>query len=467
MDKAYDIVVIGGGPGGYVAAIRAAQLGLSVMVVEKEALGGVCLNWGCIPSKNLIQQAEEFHTLTAMEKLGVKVDRSGLDYSKVQENSRAAAKTLSNGVSGLLRKNGVRVIKGTGRLAGVGKVAVTGADGAVTKVDAKNVIIATGSRPIEAEGFEFDETRVLSSTGILAMSTLPKSMVILGGGAIGCEFAFIMNAFGVEVSLVEMAEHLLPTEDHECTDLLAKSFVARGINVLTSARAKSLAKGANTVTVVLETPQGGKIIETDRALAVFGRKPNTENIGLETVGVKADSRGFIVVGDYNQTSVKGVFAIGDVTAAPMLAHVASREGEHTVEFIAGHPPRTKNVNAEDVPSTIYCEPQVAGFGLREDEARAKGIAIKKSVFPYRGIGKAVAMGRAEGLVKLIADPQTGAILGGHVVGLNATEIIHEMLLAKSSELLAEDLTQMIHAHPTLAEGVMEAAKGIIGKPIHM
>lgn len=467
MDKAYDIVVIGGGPGGYVAAIRAAQLGLSVMVVEKEALGGVCLNWGCIPSKNLIQQAEEFHTLTAMEKLGVKVDRSGLDYSKVQENSRAAAKTLSNGVSGLLRKNGVRVIKGTGRLAGVGKVAVTGADGAVTKVDAKNVIIATGSRPIEAEGFEFDETRVLSSTGILAMSTLPKSMVILGGGAIGCEFAFIMNAFGVEVSLVEMAEHLLPTEDHECTDLLAKSFVARGINVLTSARAKSLAKGANTVTVVLETPQGGKIIETDRALAVFGRKPNTENIGLETVGVKADSRGFIVVGDYNQTSVKGVFAIGDVTAAPMLAHVASRGGEHAVEFIAGHPPRTKNVNAEDVPSTIYCEPQVAGFGLREDEARAKGIAIKKSVFPYRGIGKAVAMGRAEGLVKLIADPQTGAILGGHVVGLNATEIIHEMLLAKSSELLAEDLTQMIHAHPTLSEGVMEAAKGIIGKPIHM
>jgi len=467
MDKAYDIVVIGGGPGGYVAAIRAAQLGLSVMVVEKEALGGVCLNWGCIPSKNLIQQAEEFHTLTAMEKLGVKVDRSGLDYSKVQENSRAAAKTLSNGVSGLLRKNGVRVIKGTGRLAGVGKVAVTGADGAVTKVDAKNVIIATGSRPIEAEGFEFDETRVLSSTGILAMSTLPKSMVILGGGAIGCEFAFIMNAFGVEVSLVEMAEHLLPTEDHECTDLLAKSFVARGINVLTSARAKSLAKGANTVTVVLETPQGGKIIETDSALAVFGRKPNTENIGLETVGVKADSRGFIVVGDYNQTSVKGVFAIGDVTAAPMLAHVASRGGEHAVEFIAGHPPRTKNVNAEDVPSTIYCEPQVAGFGLREDEARAKGIAIKKSVFPYRGIGKAVAMGRAEGLVKLIADPQTGAILGGHVVGLNATEIIHEMLLAKSSELLAEDLTQMIHAHPTLSEGVMEAAKGIIGKPIHM
>ena len=185
------------------------------------------------------------------------------------------------------------------------------------------------------------------------------------------------------------------------------------------------------------------------------------------MGVKADSRGFIVVGDYNQTSVKGVFAIGDVTAAPMLAHVASRGGEHAVEFIAGHPPRTKNVNAEDVPSTIYCEPQVAGFGLREDEARAKGIAIKKSVFPYRGIGKAVAMGRAEGLVKLIADPQTGAILGGHVVGLNATEIIHEMLLAKSSELLAEDLTQMIHAHPTLSEGVMEAAKGIIGKPIHM
>lgn len=467
VDKAYDVAIIGGGPGGYVAAIRATQLGLTAMVVEKDELGGVCLNWGCIPSKNLIQQAEEFHTLAAMEKLGVKVDRSGLDYSKVQGNSRAAAKTLSGGIGGLLRKNGVQVIKGTGKLAGAGKVAVTGADGKATTVDAKNVIVATGSRPMEVKGFEFDEKLVLSSTGILAMTSLPKSMVILGGGAIGCEFGFVMNAFGVKVTLVEMAAHLLPTEDYECAAVLEKSFAAHGIDVFAKTRAKSLVKEASEVTVTLETPQGDKTIKADKALVVFGRKPNTENIGLETVGLKPDARGFIAVGDYNQTSVKGVFAIGDVTATPLLAHVASREGENAVEFIAGHPPYMKTVDAYDVPSAIYCEPQVAGFGLREDEAKAKGIAIKKSVFPYRGIGKAVAVGRVEGLVKLIADPRTGAILGGHVVGLNATEIVHEMLLAKSGELLAEDLTNMIHAHPTLSEGILEAAKGINGKPIHI
>jgi dihydrolipoamide dehydrogenase len=462
-DQKLDIVIIGAGPGGYVAAIRAAQLGLKVVVVEMDTPGGVCLNWGCIPSKNLIQQAEDYHVLAAMEKLGIKVDRAGLDYSKVHANSRAAANTLAGGVSGLLRKNKVKVVKGRARLAGPGKVTVEGGE----TLQAKNILIATGSRPLEVKGFEFDEKQVLSSTGILDLKKLPKSLVILGGGAIGCEFAFVMNAFGVDVTVLEMTEHLLPTEDYECAAVLAESFKKAGITVHTGTRATGLSRTAKSVSVALATPEGDTTVKAEKALVVFGRRPNTEDLGLENVGLKTDDRGFIPVGDYNQTSTRGVFAIGDVTSTPLLAHVATREGELAVEFVAGHAGQTKQVDPATVPSAIYCEPQVAGFGLREDEAKSKSIDIRKSVFPYRGIGKAVAVGRPEGLVKLIADPKSGEILGGHVVGLNATEILHEILLAKTAELLPEDITGMIHAHPTLSEGVMEAALGLTGSAIHM
>ena len=367
------------------------------------------------------------------------------------------------GVSGLLRKNKVRVIKGRARLAGPGRVVIEGGE----TLSARNILIATGSRPLELKGFEFDEKQVLSSTGILDLKTLPKSLVILGGGAIGCEFAFVMNAFGVAVTVVEMMEHLLPTEDFECAAVLAASFQKAGITVHTGTRANSLARSANGVSVALTTPAGELTVKAEKALVVFGRRPNTGNLGLETVGLGTDERGFIPVGDYNQTSASGVFAIGDVTSTPLLAHVASREGELAVEFIAGHGGSIKRVDPANVPSAIYCEPQVAGFGLREDEAKSKGIDIRKSVFPYRGIGKAVAVGKHEGLVKLITDPHTGEILGGHVVGLNATEIVHEMLLARTAELLTEDIAAMIHAHPTLSEGVMEAALGLNGAPIHM
>ena len=462
-DQRLDAIIIGAGPGGYVAAIRAAQLGLKVAVVEMDTPGGVCLNWGCIPSKNLIQQAEDYHVLAAMEKLGVKIDRSGLDYGKVHANSRTAANTLAGGVAGLLRKNKVTVIKGRARLAGPGKVAVEGGE----TLSAKNILIATGSRPLAVKGFEFDEQQVLSSSGILDLKQLPKSLVILGGGAIGCEFAFVMNAFGVAVTVVEMTEHLLPTEDFECAAVLAENFAKAGITVHTGTRATALTRSAKGVSVALSSPSGDITVKAEKALVVFGRRPNTENLGLETVGLKADTRGFIPVGDYNQTSAKGVFAIGDVTSTPLLAHVASREGELAVEFIAGHGGAIKQVDPAVVPSAIYCEPQVAGFGLREDDAKSQGIAIRKSVFPYRGIGKAVAVGKSEGLVKLIADPNTGEILGAHVVGLNATEILHEVLLAKTAELLPEDITAMIHAHPTLSEGIMEAALGLTGAPVHM
>jgi dihydrolipoamide dehydrogenase len=458
-----DVVILGAGPGGYVAAIRAAQLGLSVAIVEKDSPGGVCLNWGCIPSKNLIRQAEDFRSLAAMEKIGVRIDRSGLDYARVHANSRGAAATLSQGVAGLLRKNKVRVVKGHGRLAGPGKVEVEDTGTLV----ARNILIATGSRPLEVKGFEFDETLVLSSTGILDLKALPRSLVILGGGAIGCEFAFVMNAFGVAVTLVEMADQLLPSEDTECAAALQASFRHQGITVHTRTRALSLARGGDGVRVALATPEGETTVAADKALVVFGRRPNTEDIGLDSVGLKPDLRGSIPVGDHNQTTAKGVFAIGDVTTTPLLAHVASREGEMAVEFIAGHPGAAARLDPALVPSAIYCEPQVAGFGLREQDATAQSLAIRKSVFPYRGIGKAVATGHAEGFVKIIADAQSGEILGTHVVGQNATEIVHELLLAKSAELLPEDIAHMIHAHPTIAEGAMEAARGLFGAAIHI
>lgn len=467
VDKTYDVAIIGGGPGGYVAAIRAAQLGLSVAVVEKDALGGVCLNWGCIPSKSLIHHATEFRSLQHMEAFGVRIDRSGFDYAAVHAKSRLAAKTLADGVAGLLRKNKVEVIKAKARLSAPGKITLTGSDGSERTIQAKNVIVASGSRPLAVPGFEPDERDILSSSGILALTELPRSLVVLGAGAIGCEFAYVMNAFGVRVTLVEMAGHILPAEDLEAARVLDASLRQSGIEIRTDTRAVSWQKTPDGLRVRVEA--GGKEdgIDAEKVLAAFGRTPNTAGMGLEQIGVKLDGRGYVLTGDYGQTSVAGIFAIGDIVASPALAHVASREGEIAAEFIAGHPSVHKRVIEDLVPSAVYCEPQVAGFGLREDGAAAKGIRFKKSVFPFRAAGKSVAVGKTEGLVKILSDPDTGEILGAHIVGSNATELIHELLLARSSELLVDDVAQTIHAHPTFAEGVMEAAKGANGRPIHI
>ncbi len=467
MDKEYDIAIIGGGPGGYVAAIRAAQLGLAAAVIEKEALGGVCLNWGCIPSKSLIHHATEFRSLHEMEELGVRVDRSGFDYAAVHARSRQAAKTLADGVAGLLRKNKVEVIEAVGSLAGRHAVALRKPDGTSATLKAKNVIIATGSRPMDILGFAPDERDVLSSSGILATTKLPASLAILGAGAIGCEFAYVMNAFGVHVTLIEMAGHILPAEDREVAQVLDTSLRKAGVDVHTKTRAVSWRKADNGLKIRIETDGKIEEIDAEKVLAAFGRTPNTGGLGLEATGVKLDTRGYVVTGDYGRTSVEGIFAIGDVVASPALAHVASREGELAVEFIAGHIPATKRVADDLAPSAIYCEPQVAGLGLREDAATAAGIRFKKSVFPFRATGKAVAAGKTEGLVKVLSDPDTGEILGAHIAGGNATELIHEFALARSGELVAADIAQTIHAHPTLAEAVMEAAKGVAGKPIQI
>lgn len=466
MNTNYDIVIIGGGPGGYVAAIRAAQLGLSVGIVEKAELGGVCLNWGCIPSKSLIHHANEFLALKDMEAVGVGIDRSGFRYAAVQSKSREAAKALAAGVAGLLKKNKLSVFKATASISAVGRVALQGGEFDGKILSAKNIIVATGSRPMAVPGFEFDEQSVVSSSGLLAMTELPKSMTILGAGAIGCEFAYVMNAFGVRVTLVEMAQHILPSEDHEPAQVLEGSFRRSGIDVRTASRASSLKKTVAGVAVVVSANGKSETIVSDKVLAAFGRVPNTRDLGLEKLGVKIDDRGYVVTGDYGETSVKSIYAIGDITRSPQLAHVASKEGEIAVEHISGHSPHEPRVDPELVPSAVYCEPQLAGFGLREAYAVKEGIKFKKSVFPYRGAGKSVAIGRTEGLVKVLADPQTGELLGAHIVGADATELIHELLLAKHGELLAEDVQSMIHAHPTLSEAVMEAARGLDGRPIH-
>lgn len=457
----YDVVVLGAGPGGYVGAIRASQLGLKAAVIEKDKLGGVCLNIGCIPSKALIHQAEVMRSVPELKELGVKVDLSGLDYQKAFRKSRKAADTLSKGVGFLLKKNTVEVINGQGKLTGPNEITVDGSK----KITGKSIILATGSRPRAIPGFEFDEKTVLSSTGALMLEKLPKKMLILGGGAIGVEFAHIMNGFGVEVHLVELLDQLLPLEDPEIVKVLDRSFKKRGIKVHTGTKASGLTKKKSGLTVSLETTDGSKQeLEVDQALVVVGRAANTEDIGLDALGIPTE-RGFVQVGHYYQTTVPSVYAIGDIVASPQLAHVASKEAEIAVEHIAGKNPPAR-LDPLSIPGAVYCEPQVASFGLTEKKANDKGISFHKATFPYRGAGKSVAIGKSEGTAKVLYTTESSEIIGAHVVGAEATELIHELLLARTAELLPEDIATMTHAHPTLSETVMELMRAAEGWAIH-
>ena len=458
----YDVIIIGSGPGGYVAGIRAAQLGLKACVIEKGKTGGVCLNIGCIPSKSLIHEAEIFASIKDLQTLNVTVDASNLDYKKVFEKSRKAADTLSRGVQFLLKKNHVDLIKGTAIIETNNTVKLD--NGRV--IEGKNVIIATGSRPREIPGFEFDGKLILSSTDALMMEELPKSIIILGAGAIGVEFAHILRSFGVEVTLVEMMETILPLEDRETVSVLARSFRKRGIKSYTSTKAVSVEKKGNSIELLIENKDGKQeSLNADKLLVVVGRSRNTENIGLEKIGITPE-KGIIPVGDYYETEVKGVFAVGDVIDSPLLAHVASKGGETAVEYIAGKSPNA-HINPLHIPSGVYCEPQVASFGYTEEQLKVQNIAYKKATFPYRGAGKSVALEKPEGLVKVLFNPETKEILGAHIVGYDATELIHEILLAETAELLPEDIADMIHAHPTLSEAVMETMRAAEGWAIHV
>jgi len=451
----YDVIILGAGSGGYVAGIRAGQLGLKACVIERDTLGGVCLNWGCIPTKNLIYQAGIFHSRLELEEMGLAVDARRFDYGYVYNRSREAVRTLVAGVEYLLKRNKVEHIRATAKIVSEDRVALDDTG----EISGKNIVIATGSRPLQIEGFEFDERQVLSSTGILSLKNLPESLIILGAGAIGCEFAYIMNRFGVRVHLVEMEKHILPGEDAQVAAVLERSFTKSGIEVITGAHAEFLEKASGKVTAVLTEKKGdSKEIEAQKALCVFGRTPNTDEIGLENIGLKTE-KGFIPVGDYYRTEVEGVYAVGDVVKTPLLAHVASREGEIAVEHIAGRRPQPR-IDPDTIPSAVYCEPQVASFGLREDRAKEKNIPYRKVLLPYRGIGKAVAIGKTDGMIKTLHDPKTREILGVHIVGHDATELIHEILLAKTAGLLPGDIAGMIHAHPTLSEGIMEQMRAV-------
>ncbi|MCE1246686.1 MAG: dihydrolipoyl dehydrogenase [Firmicutes bacterium] len=461
MNYDFDLIVIGAGPGGYVSAIRASQLGLKAAVVEKDKPGGVCLNVGCIPSKSLIHNADVFRHISDLQDMGIKVDKSEFNYRKVFKKSRKAADTLSKGVNFLLKKNNIELIQGEARIAGGNSIVLN--DGKI--LSAKNIIIATGSRPRIIPGFEFDEQRVLSSTGALMLEELPKSMMILGAGAIGVEFAHVFSSFGVEIHLVEMMDRILPLEDEETVEVINRSFRKRGIKIYTATKALSLEKAPEELHIVLEGKDGEKkIVSVEKMLVAVGRAPNSENLDLEKAGIKTE-RGFIPTGDYYVTSSPCIYAIGDVINTPLLAHVASKEGEIAVEHIAGHE-TPKRIDPNSIPGAVYCEPQIGSFGYTEWKAKQEGIEYAKAVFPYRGAGKSVAIEQPDGMAKVLYNPKTKEIIGASVVGAEATELVHEILLAKTAELLPEDIATMIHAHPTLSESVMEVMRAVEGWAIH-
>ncbi len=457
----FDLVILGAGPGGYVAAIRASQLGLQTCIIEKDRLGGICLNWGCIPSKSLLHQAALFSDIPLLEKIGVTVSTEHLNYAAVQANSRKAATKLSRGVAYLMKKNNVTVKTGAGVITDVHTVTIDNTE----KVTGANIIIATGSSPVRIPGFEFDEETILSSTGALQLQSLPKSLAILGGGAIGVEFSYVFSSFGVEVHLIEMLDRILPLEDNEVVDVVVKALKKKGVCVYTGTKAESCRQNGDMYTVTLSSGNEQKEISVERILVAVGRSSNTKDIGLETVGI-ATERGCIPVGDYYQTAVPHIYAIGDVINTPLLAHVASREGEIAVEHIAGKETEA-GIDPVIIPSAVYCEPQLASFGLTEANAADENIPFEKAVFPYRGAGKSIAIEKPDGLVKLLYHKETKEIIGAHIAGTDATEIIHELLVAKKANLLPVDIADTIHAHPSIAETIMESAKLAEGRAIHI
>jgi dihydrolipoamide dehydrogenase len=464
----YDIIVIGGGPGGYVAAIRAAQLGQKVAVVEREALGGICLNWGCIPTKALLRNAEIANILTGEGRdYGFNFDNLKLDYATAQKRSRQVSDRLVKGVGFLFRKNGVTHVQGTAALAGPRQVKVA-PSGQV--LDGKNIIIATGARPRALPGMKIDGQKIITSREALELTAAPKRVVIVGAGAIGMEFAYVFRAYGADVTVIEMLPHVLPLEDDETAADAAKAFKKLGIKALVNTRTEGVEATSDGVTVRVKDQASGQeqAITTDVVLVAIGVAPNSEGIGLEAAGVQTDKRGFIVVDEYLRTNVPGVYAIGDVTGKLLLAHVASAQGIVAAEHIAGHETRPlRDADYTFMPRCTYCKPQVASLGFTEAQARERGYEIKVGKFPFIANGKALGLNEREGFVKIIADARYGEILGAHLVGPEVTELLPELALAHTWELTTEEIARTVHAHPTLSEAIMEAAHGVEGQAIHI
>lgn len=458
---AYDVVVIGGGPGGYSAAIRARQLGRKTALVEEADLGGVCLNWGCIPTKALLKQAEVYQLVRHADEYGIKVGEPEVDWEMVIGRSRAVAERLSKGVAYLMQKNGVDVLQGRGKLTPARKVQVD--DGkSVTELDAAQVILATGSRPKSIPGVEFDGTRIISSKEAMVQEKRPQALAIIGAGAIGVEFAYFYRAYGSEVLLLEALPQILPREDEEIAAGLAESLSEQGIEVATGAKVVAVNNKKRRVAVRYEVGGEAFAREVDRVLVATGVQGNIEGLGLEAAGVRTRN-GMVEVDGRMETSAKGIYAIGDVAGTPQLAHAAVQEGIAAVEFAAGK----ERPDLGQVPNCIYCQPQVASVGMSEKEAREAGRDVKVGRFPFAASGKGQAAGETAGLVKLVFDARYGELLGGAILGAEATELIAELGLALRLEATYEELLLTVHAHPTLSEAVMEAAGQAFGEAINI
>ncbi|HEV8586380.1 MAG TPA: dihydrolipoyl dehydrogenase [Methylomirabilota bacterium] len=456
----YDVVVVGTGPGGYVSAIRAAQLGLTVATVEDDRPGGVCLNWGCIPTKALLRNAEVVHLFEKAETWGITVQGMKVDYAAAVQRSRGVADRMAKGVEFLFRKNKITLFPGTGSLKAKNVVEVKGKDGVTTLEAGRAVILGTGSEPKSLPGVTIDEKTVISSNGAVRNETKPKSIVVIGAGAVGVEFADVYRTYGVEVTLLEALPRIVPIEDEEVSTQLTRSLSRRGIAIKTGVKVSAVKPGG--AGVVIET-DGGKL-EAEQVLMAVGRGARTKGVGLEALGI-AMERGFVKVSATMETSVKGVYAIGDMAGAPLLAHKAMAEGVVAAEAIAGKNPRP--VDYGNVPSCTYCRPQVASIGLTEAKAKEGGRELAVGKFPFTASGKAVALADTEGFVKVVADGKTGEILGAHIIGPEATEIIHEFAVGRTLEATLEEMMHTIHAHPTLSEAALEATLAALGHAIHI
>ena len=461
----FDVLVIGSGPGGYVAAIRAAQLGLKTGVVERENLGGICLNWGCIPTKSLLKSALVYDYFKHAEDYGISLSgQAEPDFMAIIKRSRWVADGMSKGVQFLLKKNKVEVLTGTGKLAGPHKVEVTDPEGKKTGIDADHIILATGARSRELPNLKIDGKKIIGYRKALSLKELPESMLVVGSGAIGSEFAYFYNSMGTRVTLVEVLPNVVPLEDEEVSKQLERSFKKAGMKVMTGSTVESVDTKGEKCKVKINTKKGEEEIEVDIVLSAVGISPNLEDIGLEGLGIETEN-GKIKVDEYMCTNVKGIYAIGDIVPGPALAHKASAEGILCVEKIAGH--HTETIDYANIPACTYTSPEVASVGMSENAAKEAGYEIKVGKFPFSASGKANAAGQKDGFVKMIFDAKYGELLGAHMIGANVTEMIAEIVVARKLETTGIEMIKSVHPHPTMSEAIMEAAAAAYGEVIHL
>ena len=462
MNNSFDITILGGGPGGYVAAIRASQLGLKTAIIEKDELGGVCLNWGCIPTKSLLKSAEMIDSIKNADQYGIKISSYKIEYGKIIDRSRQISERLSKGISFLMKKNNITHIQGRGVFTAKDNIEVSKGK-KVTNVKSKHFIVATGGRPKNVPGVTFDGKQIISSKEAMILKKPPKDMVIIGGGAIGSEFAYFYNSCGTKITMIEMMDRILPMEDKDISKELRKQFIDSGIAINTNTIVEKVEKLKTKVKVHVKNGSKKTIIESSVVLVAIGLTGNIEDIGLDLLGINTNN-GSITIDDYGQTNISNIFAIGDVSGPPWLAHVASAQGHVAVEKIVDH--NTEPIDYNNIPSCTYCQPQVASLGLTEIQAKEAGFNIKVGKFYFKSSGKALSVGKPVGFVKIIFDSKYGELLGCHIIGSQATELIQELVIAKNLEATWENLAYTMHPHPTLSESIMEAALDAYGIGVH-